>query len=79
MCLPYFTRDKSLLRRHSSRTLPKTVSAKGVADNGGANPTSGYTIVKADNIEAACEMANTNPMVADGGSVEVAEIHVIEM
>ncbi len=59
--------------------MSKTVSADGVADNGGSNPTSGYTIVTADSMDAALEMAKTNPMIADGGSVEVAEIHVIEM
>lgn len=55
--------------------LSKTVSAAGVADDGGANPLSGYSVVRADTIEAACEMARGCPMVADGsGSVEVAEI-----
>ena len=53
----------------------KTVSAASVADDGGANPLSGYSVVRADTIEAACEMARGCPMVADGsGSVEVAEI-----
>ena len=59
--------------------MSKTVSAQGVADDGGANPTGGYTIVTADDMDAALEMAKTNPMIADGGSGEVAEIHVIEM
>ncbi|MEX0351025.1 MAG: hypothetical protein AB3N15_16495 [Paracoccaceae bacterium] len=58
--------------------MSKTVSATGIADDGGANPISGYTVVKADSIEAATEMAKGCPMVVDGsGSVEVAEI--IEM
>lgn len=57
-----------------------TVSADGVADNGGPNPASGFTVVKADSIEAATEMAKGCPMVVNGsGSVEVAEIHEIEM
>jgi hypothetical protein len=59
--------------------MSKTVSAGGVADNGGANPASGYTIIEAADIDAACAIARENPMVADGGSVEVAEIHVMEM
>lgn len=55
--------------------MSKTVSASGVVDNGGANPTSGYTIVEAADIDAACRIASSNPMVMDGsGSVEVAEI-----
>jgi len=51
----------------------KTVSSSGIANDGGSNPLSGYTIVKADNIEAACKMAGGCPVISDGGSVEVAE------
>lgn len=55
-----------------------TVSSAGVTGDGGANPVSGYTIVRAETPEAACAMAAGCPMVADGsGSVEVAPI--IEM
>ena len=57
--------------------MSKTVSASGVADNGGSNPLSGYTIVEAADIDAACGMAKGCPIVNDGGSVEVAEIHEI--
>ena len=57
-----------------------TVSVDGVADDGGPNPASGFTVVKADSIEAATDMAKGCPMVVNGsGSVEVAEIHEIEM
>ncbi len=53
--------------------MSKTVSNSGTADDGGANPLSGYTIVRANDIDAACKMAQGCPMVADGsGSVEVA-------
>ncbi len=52
-----------------------TVSQGGVTGDGGANPLSGYTVVQADTIDAACEMANGCPMIADGsGSVEVAPV-----
>ncbi len=55
--------------------MSKTVSQSGVADDGGANPVSGLTIVEAADQDAACEMARGCPMVKDGsGSVEVAEI-----
>ncbi|APX16433.1 hypothetical protein BWR17_11740 [Phaeobacter inhibens] len=58
--------------------MSKTVQHSGVEDNGGANPLSGYSVVEAVDIDAACKMANGCPMVASGdGSVEVAEI--IEM
>lgn len=51
----------------------KTVSREGVADNGGANPVSGYTLVNAADMDAAVKMAKGCPITADGGSVEVAE------
>ncbi|NRB16883.1 MAG: hypothetical protein HRU33_04730 [Rhodobacteraceae bacterium] len=55
--------------------MSKTVSASGLADDGGANPLSGYSVVEAVSIDAASEMAKGCPMVVDGdGSVEVAEI-----
>lgn len=54
--------------------MSKTVSAGGVADDGGANPASGYTIVNANDMDAAVAMAKGCPMVKSGnGSVEVAE------
>lgn len=60
--------------------MSRTVSADGIADNGGTNPLSGYTVVEAADQDAACEMAKGCPMVVDGsGSVEVAEIIEMEM
>lgn len=58
--------------------MSKTVGANGVEDNGGSNPLSGYTVVSADNIDAACEMAKGCPIL-EHGTVEVAEVHVIDM
>ncbi len=56
--------------------MSKTVSAKGVADDGGANPLSGYTVVRADTIDAACEMAKGCPILdGESGTVEVAQVH----
>ena len=58
--------------------MSKTVSGSGVTDDGGANPVSGFSVVEAADIDAACDMAKGCPMVVSGnGSVEVAE--VIEM
>ncbi|WP_171177313.1 YciI family protein [Ruegeria sp. HKCCD8929] len=55
--------------------MSKTVSSAGVADDGGANPISGYSVVRAADIGAATEMAKGCPMVVTGnGSVEVAEV-----
>jgi hypothetical protein len=56
--------------------MSKTVSIDGVADNGGANPVSGYSLVMADNMNATLAMAAGCPMVTQGhGSIEVAETH----
>ena len=51
----------------------QTVSASGVADNGGSNPLSGYTLINATDIDAALKPAQGCPILQDGGSVEVAE------
>lgn len=50
------------------------VSSSGVADNGGANPVSGFTLVEAADHAAANKVAKGCPILKDGGSVEVAEI-----
>jgi hypothetical protein len=53
--------------------MSKTVSAKGVADDGGANPISGYSVVEAADMDAAIAMAKGCPILDAGGSVVVAE------
>lgn len=58
--------------------MSKTVSGDGVADGGGANPVSGYTVVWADNIDAAVAMAKSCPILPSG-TIEVAEIHEVDM
>lgn len=50
----------------------KTVSASGVTDDGGSNPLSGFSIVKADSMDAALEMAKGCPHL-EHGTIEVAE------
>lgn len=54
--------------------MSKTVGADGVTDDGGSNPLSGLTIVKADNMDAAIEMAKGCPHLDIGGTLEVAEV-----
>lgn len=55
--------------------MSKTVTAGGVEDNGGSNPLSGYSIVEAADVDAACEMAKGCPILDGGkGTVEVAPI-----
>ena len=59
--------------------MSKTVSAKGVEDNGGSNPLSGYSVIKADTIEEACELASSCPHLNYEGSIEVAEAMDMDM
>ncbi len=51
----------------------KTVSADGVADDGGSNPLAGFSVVEADSIDAAINMAKACPFI-EMGSIEVAEM-----
>lgn len=54
--------------------MSKTVTVSGVEDNGGSNPVSGYTLVNAADMDAACEMAKGCPILeGGGGTIEVAE------
>ncbi len=51
-----------------------TVNADGsVSANGGANPASGYSLIEASSDEDAAKKAKGCPLLASGGSVEVAE------
>ncbi|MGI3170211.1 hypothetical protein ACRARG_13755 [Pseudooceanicola sp. C21-150M6] len=58
--------------------ISKSVTKDGVLDRV-ENAAFGYSIVEADTMEEACEMAKGNPMVTGGGSVEVAEVMKIDM
>jgi hypothetical protein len=51
-----------------------TVGAGGVATETGGERVTGYSIIEAIDIEAALELAATCPIIADGGTVEVAEL-----
>ena len=52
----------------------KTVSSAGVSDDGGSNPMSGFSIVTADSMDAALEMAKKCPFLEFGGTLGVAEV-----
>ena len=58
--------------------MTRTVASdRSVSDGGGANPLSGYSLLQADSLDAAVEMAKGCPILASGGSIEVCE--AIEM
>jgi len=46
--------------------MSRTVSANGVTDGGGANPMIGFSIIKAEGMEAALEMAQKCPFLEQG-------------
>ena len=51
-----------------------TVKSNGsVVKDGGANPASGYSLIEAIDYDAAAAMAKGCPLLAKGGSVEIAE------
>jgi hypothetical protein len=51
-----------------------TVGSDGASTpGGGTNPITGYSIISADNLDAALVIAKTSPQLESGGSIEVAE------
>jgi len=54
--------------------MSKTVSNGSVADNGGANPASGYGVISASSMDNAVTLAKGCPILEVDGTVEVAEI-----
>ena len=52
----------------------KTIASTGrVTRGGGKNPVTGYTIIKAKDLDTATKLAKGCPVLKTGGSVEVAE------
>ena len=52
----------------------KTIATDGsVSDGGGANPASGYSLIEADNMDAAVKLAKGCPVLGGGATIEVAE------
>lgn len=55
-----------------------TVASDGsTAEGGGANPATGYSIIQADSLSAATELAKGCPVLGAGGSIEVAETFAV--
>jgi hypothetical protein len=52
----------------------RTIAPEGrVAEGGGTNPVSGYSILQADSLDAAVRMAGECPILQGGGTIEVCE------
>lgn len=52
----------------------QAVSAGGVADSGGPAAMNGFSVVEADSLDAALEMAKNCPFT-EQGTIEVGEMH----
>lgn len=55
-----------------SRTV--TVASDGSVGDGPADPVTGYSIIEAETFDDALTIARACPILADGGTVEVAEL-----
>lgn len=52
----------------------KTIATDGsVSAGGGSNPATGYSVIKADSLDAAVALAKGCPVLGGGASIEVAE------
>lgn len=51
----------------------KMVSPEGISDGGGPNPISGFSVIKAADLDAAVELAKTCPFLDIGGTIGVSE------
>jgi hypothetical protein len=52
----------------------RIVSSGRVSDDGGSNPMTGFSVVRADSMDAALEIAKGCPYLDIGGTIEVAEV-----
>ena len=51
----------------------KAVSSEGVSDQGPGTDVGGYSLIKADDLDAAAGLVKNHPFVARGGSLRVSE------
>jgi hypothetical protein len=51
---------------------PKTVSAGSVKDGPASGPIGGYSVIEADDIDAAVDLVGEHPFVERGGSLQVS-------
>ena len=59
-------------------TQVRTIGNNGTVSNGTLNPASGYSIIKADSLDAAVALAQGCPILHGGlGSIEVGETTVM--
>lgn len=52
----------------------KIVTASGVEDDNDPNSMKGYAVIQADSLEAAVEIAKTDPFLEYGGTIRVSQM-----
>jgi hypothetical protein len=66
---------KALVDAGNPTGQSRTIAANGkVTTGGGANPSTGYSILEAKSLEDAVSLSSGCPIFKSGGSVEVAEL-----
>lgn len=70
----YAAQGEAIVDGGSPVSIAKTIASDGsVSDGGGANPVTGYTIVAADDLDAAVASAKDHPHL-EAGSIEISEL-----
>ena len=54
--------------------VSKIVTSSNVEDDNNPNSMKGFAVVKADSIEAAIEIAKTDPFLENGGTIRVSQM-----
>jgi hypothetical protein len=54
-------------------SMSVTIASDGTVSEGGASGATGYSVIKADSLDAATAMAKGCPVLTSGGNVEVYE------
>ena len=67
------TLGDAVIDRGNPVSQVKTIASNGSVSDGGTNPSTGYSIIKADSLDAAVALAKGCPVLQGGASVEVAE------
>ncbi len=64
----------ALVNKGTPLAQSKSVNSNGVTDGGGDDPMMGYSILRAENLEAAVKMVEDSPHVNYGGTMVVSEM-----
>ncbi len=65
---------ESIINPGTPLPLSKIVTPQGIADDQDPNSMKGFAVVKADSMEAALAIAQTDPFLENGGSIRVSQM-----